>query len=216
MKVNTDGVLLGAWAAVNQAKTILDIGTGTGVIALMMAQKNTTANIDAIEIDENAYYQAAENFTSSKWAIRLKAIHSSLQNYFPDNKYEVIICNPPYFADDLKTKNPAKNVAKHSIALSYAELLEGVNRLLAPGGSCYIVVPVFNVQRLADLAGIQNLFISRQATVTAVEGKLPYLALLQIRQVNEPVSSENITIQLAHGNFTQTYQALTAEFYLKF
>ena len=146
MKVNTDGVLLGAWADVNGAKNIIDIGTSTGVIALMMAQKNSEAIIDALDIDEDAYLQAKENFEQSEWAERLNAMHSSLQNYFPDKQYDFIISNPPYFVADFKTENQQKNIAKHSVALSYQELMSGINRLLAPTGKVFLVIPAFNFQ----------------------------------------------------------------------
>ena len=118
MKVNTDGVLLGAWTDVDDARAILDIGTGTGVIALMMAQRRAAAIIDAIDIDESAFGQASENFLNSMWSDRLYTHNISLQEYFPAKKYDLIISNPPYFIDDYKTESHQKNIAKHSVSYS--------------------------------------------------------------------------------------------------
>lgn len=216
MKVNTDGVLLGAWAAVKEATSILDIGTGTGVIALMMAQKNTTAGIDAVEIDEGAYLQASDNFAQSIWAKRLRAVHTSLQNYSPEKMYDVIISNPPYFVADFKTTHAAVNVAKHSVALTYEELLTGVQGLLAENGVCYIAVPVFHVPLIETTARPKHLYITAQVRVTAVENKPPYLALLKLQRKETALVQESITIQHTTGEFTQAYRQLTADFYLKF
>jgi len=179
MKVNTDGVLLGAWADVDGAETILDIGTGTGVIALMMAQRNTAAIIDAIDIDADAFAQAGENFPDSLWNERLYAHHISLQDYFPAKKYDLIISNPPYFVDDFKTEDHQKNIAKHSLSLSYQELVSGINRLLSDAGSATLVLPVFNLQLFESLASEQKLFVVKLTEVIAVEGKSPYLVLIK-------------------------------------
>jgi len=232
MKVNTDGVLLGAWANVSEAKSILDIGSGTGVIALMLAQKNTEAIVDAIDIDEYAYEQAKENFEHSKWNNRLNAFHSSLQNFAVSPPlaevarafqrdgggciYDIVISNPPYFVDDLKTGNQQKDLAKHSTALTYEELLSGINLLLQETGKAFLVIPIFNVPLIEAIGEKENLFISKLAEVIAVTGKNPYLVLLQLeREKKEPVK-ETITIQDADCNFTAQYKQLTKEFYLKF
>jgi len=216
MKVNTDGVLLGVWADVTGVKTILDIGTGTGVIALMMAQKNSEAIIDAIDVVEDAYKQAKENFEQSPWSNRLTCVHSSLQDFSPDKKCDVIISNPPYFVDDFKTDNHQRNIAKHSTALTYPELLKGINRLLSSNGKAFLVIPVFNLQLVETLAEEENLFISKIVEVTAVTGKKPYLALMELVRYKEEVMKASIVIQDAIGNFTEEYKHLTKDFYLKF
>ncbi len=233
MKVTTDGVLLGAWADVSGAKTILDIGTGTGVIALMLAQKNSEAVINAIDIEENACQQARDNFEQSQWSRRLNAIHTSLQDLavaplsfgegLGERCYDVIISNPPYFVDDYKTENHQRNVARHSVALSYKELLKGINRLLKTTGKAFLVIPAFNFQLLETIAGEENLFVTKHAGVIAVKGKNPYLALLELERLPVPrfitvarVFKETIVIQDEEGNFTEQYKELTKEFYLKF
>ncbi len=226
MKVNTDGVLLGAWAKVSEVKHILDIGTGTGVIALMMAQKNTEAVIDVIDIDKDAYTQAKENFEQSPWSNRLTAIHISLQELavsplslgdgLGERKYDLIVSNPPYFIDDYKTDNHQKNIAKHSIALTYQELLIGINRLLSATGKAFLVIPVFNLQLIETIAGEENLYITKLTEVTAVAGKNPYLALIELGRKKAEYEKGSLVIQDAQGNFTEDYRQLTRNFYLKF
>ena len=216
MKVNTDGVLLGAWAEVRDAKSILDIGTGTGVIALLLAQKNLSASIDAIDIDEDAVQQAEENFKQSPWSNRLKTIHNSLQNFSSETKYDLIISNPPYFIDDYKTADKRKNTAKHSTALTFEELMHGINLLLADTGKVFLVIPVFNAQRLQAIAANENLWLTKQTEVMAVGGKPPYLALLQFERVKQDVLYASLTIKNAEGNFSDEYVELTRAFYLKF
>jgi len=216
MKVNTDGVLLGAWADVSEAKHILDIGTGTGVIALMMAQKNTEAVIDAMDIDKDAFTQAKENFEQSPWSEKINAVHSSLQEFNTDKKYDVIISNPPYFVDDFKTDNHQKNIAKHSTALTYQELLKGIGRLLSGNGKVFLIIPAFNLKRIETLAGEDNLYITKLTEVTAVVGKNPYLALIELGREKAEYEKVSLVIQDAQGNFTEDYKKLTKDFYLKF
>ena len=216
MKVNTDGVLLAAWAQLNSAKTILDIGTGTGVLALMMAQKNPEAIIDAIDIDEDAFLQAKENFTNCKWSERLKAYHYSLQNFSPDRKYDIIISNPPYFMDDLKADNPQKNIAKHSVALNYEELISGINFLLNKNGSAFIEIPAFNYPLLMNEAEKHNLFVNNKTDVISIAGKAAYLSLIELSYKAAILKETTLTISNPDNSFTSEYIALTKDFYLKF
>ena len=216
MKVNTDGVLLGAWADVNGATNILDIGTGTGVIALMMAQRNPEASIDAIEIDADAFAQAGENFLDSLWSERLYAYHISLQDFNPQKRYDLIISNPPYFVDDYKTENHQKNIAKHSVSLSYEELISGIDRLLSSSGDAFLVLPAFNLQLLESFASDKKLFITKVTEVVAIEGKAPYLVLIRLNREKRDYLKSTIVIQNKDGLFTDEYKSLTKEFYLKF
>lgn len=220
MKVNTDGVLLGAWAIEASegfpVKTMLDIGTGTGVIALMLAQAYRLAIIDAIDIDKDAFAEAAENFAASHWSSRLNAYNTPLQNYVPGRLYDLIISNPPYFIDDFKTGSEKRNLAKHSAGLTYEELLSGINRLLAPEGKAFVVIPVFNVDRLQSLATAEHLFITQLTEVIATAGKPAYLALLRLERNPKAVVKAELTIQTAPNQFTEVYKELTKEFYLKF
>ncbi len=216
MKVNTDGVLLGAWVSARSENCILDIGTGTGVIALMMAQKNPLATVHAIDIDGDAALQAAENFEQSNWAGRLAVSQVSLQDFEPGIKYDVIISNPPYFIDDQKTGLHQRDIAKHSVALTYDDLLAGISGLLAVDGVAAIVIPAFNLRTFEIIAQHYSLFVNQLTEVTAVAGKSPYLVLIQLGRNNELSLKSNLIIQNAAGYFTDEYKLLTKDFYLKF
>ncbi len=216
MKVNTDGVLLGAWQDVSEAENILDIGTGSGVIALMMAQKNNHASIDAIDIDQGAFQQAKENFVNSPWGNRLTAVHSPIQNYFPSKNYDVIISNPPYFIDDQKAPDPQKNIARHGTALDYETLIISIARLLSDKGKALIALPAFNFSIFESLANTQKLCVVSFAEVMATDGKPPYLILIQLEKAEKVLMKSLIRIQNSNGEFTAQYKALTRDFYLKF
>lgn len=220
MKVNTDGVLLGAWAISNihnlQPVSVLDIGTGTGVIALMIAQSMPNSNIEAIDIDRSAYEQASENFNNSNWSNRLRAVNCSLQQHPSLHQYDIILSNPPYFVDDYKSGDVKRDAARHSITLNYTELIENIDRLLKPNGSAYLVVPVFNTTLIESLASRNNLLITTQTYVIAVEGKNPYVTLLEIKRYGDRREALPVIIQNKAGDFTEQYQQLTKEFYLKF
>ena len=216
MKVNTDGVLLGAWAEVSGAKNIIDIGTGTGVIAMMMAQKNQTAHIDAIDIDEEAFTQAGKNFKDTPWAERLSPHHVSLQNFSPEKKYDVVISNPPYFFKDFQSVYAQRNIAKHSTELSYEDLASGIARLMSDEGRAFLVLPIFNFAAFEEIALRAKLFVTQKAEVTAIKGKQPYVVLLQLEKVQRETILSKIDIHEADGSFTQQYKAITKDFYLKF
>ena len=216
MKVNTDGVLLGAWCDSSDANMILDIGTGTGVIALMMAQKNRTAQIHAIDIDQHACQQAKENFERSAWNGRLTALCTSLQNYNSTTRYDIIISNPPYFIDDQKNDSHQKNVARHSVALSYSDLTSGISRLLDDNGKAFLVLPAFNFSLFQNIAAVHKLFITRHTEVIALDGKAPYLVLLQLQYAKRIFTKTQITIQDSTRVFSVEYKAITKDFYLKF
>ncbi|MEO8711563.1 MAG: methyltransferase, partial [Parafilimonas sp.] len=146
MKVCTDACLFGAWAAHNpqlEASNILDIGTGTGLLSLIYAQKNMHASIDAIEIDEAAVQQARENFEASIWKERLHVYNTSIQQFATSSnkKYDVIICNPPFYENDLKSENKQRNLALHSDALTLEELISDVDLLLGDDGSFFVLLP---------------------------------------------------------------------------
>ncbi len=220
MKVNTDGVLLGAWAIAHSSATqpvdVLDIGTGTGVIALMCAQAMPQATISAIDIDSNAAAQAAANFGNSPWAARLHAANISLQHMVATKAYDIIVSNPPYFVDDYKSGDNRRDVARHSTALTYSELVAGIARLLKQSGSVFIVIPAFNFDMLQQLAEEKGLFVTYRTDVIAVAGKPPYVTLLKLQKERSRVVADSITIQHTNGDFTDSYRQLTKEFYLKF
>src|SRR6056297_680625 len=146
MKIGTDGVLLGAWSSLeHEPDSILDIGTGTGLIALMLAQRSPALLIDALEIDEDAYEQAVDNFEQSNWGDRLFCYHAAFDEFVEEmedeEKYELIISNPPFYAEDYTSENASRNKARFAEALPFSELLEGVSKLLHPQGEFSTIIP---------------------------------------------------------------------------
>jgi tRNA1Val (adenine37-N6)-methyltransferase len=157
MKVGTDGVLLGALPDVQGAESLLDIGTGTGLVALMLAQRNPHMHVDAIEIDPDAAQQARQNVAGSPWP-HIEVHQVALQQYFPHRQYQIIVSNPPYFVNSLKAPQQARNTARHTDTLSFADLLQGVNRLLLPQGKFWVILPdeaQAEFCRLADHEGLR-------------------------------------------------------------
>ncbi|MBK8669193.1 MAG: methyltransferase [Saprospiraceae bacterium] len=160
MKVNTDGVLLGAWSDISTKKNVLDIGTGTGVIAIMVAQKNEEIIAHGLEIDEIAYKQARLNMEQSPFSQRLEAIYDSLQNYceITTHKYDLIISNPPFFSGGTFSLNENKKNVRHTIKLSHTDLLRSVKKLLTPDGHFDLILPYIEGLRFIEMAELYDFF----------------------------------------------------------
>ena len=227
MKVGTDGVLLGAWAPITtNASHILDIGTGTGLIALMIAQRLQSADdkleIDAIDIDQSSIEQATENIANSPFARYITTHHTSLQDHNPKAKYDAIVCNPPYFVASLKCPDAARTQARHTDSLSFNDLLEHSARLLNSGGSLSVVLPVNEGNQLIELApqyGFSLTYLTEvHPTPTAPPKRLLLQFVMQNSQLNHSsllISHSSLTIEIARHQYTPEYIALTREFYLK-
>ena len=171
MKVGTDGVLLGAWASVRNAHKILDVGTGTGLVALMLAQRSLPdADIVALEIDKAAAGQAGENVARSPWKERIEVVQADFRNYQSSDKFDVIVSNPPYFVDSLECPDQQRNAARHNDSLTYEELLEGVAGLLAEDGAFTIVIPTDVADRVKMTATAKNFYAVRQLNVITKPG----------------------------------------------
>jgi len=216
MKVGTDGVLLGAWANPCNAKKILDIGTGTGLIALMMAQKST-AIIDAIDIDEQATQQAFENFKLSPWAKRLNALHQSIQ-YFTAHtpqRYDLIVSNPPYFMGAHPAPSEARNIARHmDETLSIEELTECVKKLLAPQGRFCVILPFIEGMKFFEYAELHQLFANRITKVKTVIDKQEKRLMMEFELVRKNLQEDELVIQEEDLTFTEQYVELTKEYYV--
>lgn len=170
MKVGTDGVLLGAWVRLNpEINSILDIGTGTGLFALQLAQRSDVKTIDAIEIEPNAFEQAVENFEDSDWGDRLYCYHSSLQKFTKelDESYDLIVSNPPYYQDNHQIENKERNKARHNTCLTYRELISCTAKLLSKNGECAFIIPFADEESFLKLALKNNLYPLR---ITRVKG----------------------------------------------
>ncbi|MGY5356051.1 tRNA1(Val) (adenine(37)-N6)-methyltransferase [Wenyingzhuangia sp. IMCC45467] len=215
MKVGTDGVLLGAWTPVKRAKTILDIGAGTGLIALMLAQRNPIAKITAIEIEENAFTEAKFNFEDSPWADRLTVFNNSLQGFKSNIQYDLIVSNPPYFTDTFKNDNTERALARHVDNLSFQDLLLCTSVLLSEQGICTFIIPFAEESNFIHLAKEQGLFVCK---ITRVRGRahLPVKRSLLCftKELKKTIENE-LVIEIDRHIYTQDYINLTQPFYLK-
>ena len=209
MKVGTDGVLLGSWA--NGGEHILDIGTGTGLLALMMAQRFEKSLIDAIEIEENAYQQAVQNVAKSVFKSKINIIHSSLQNFAKSNinQYDSIICNPPYFVNSLKNNKKSKTIARHNDTLPFNELISLAYKLLKTEGTLSLVLPVNIFPLIETEAVIYGFFLNRKISIKTTEKKQPKRVLVEYKK--EPTQIETSTEYLLNQNGEKSiwYQQLT-------
>lgn len=220
MKVGTDGVLLGAWVEVEQATTILDIGTGTGLIALMLAQRSK-AKIDAIETEAEAKGQAQENVQRSLWKNRIQVFHSSLQKYQADSsaQYDLLVSNPPFFANSLKAAHDARSMARHNDSLNQQNLLQASLTLLAPRGRLAVIYPVEAAQILLSQAADFGLSCQRKLWVKPKPNLPPKRLLLELIRSPKAVKSTEQTIVLekeTRHHYTPEFISLIKDFYLKY
>ncbi|MBT3209051.1 MAG: methyltransferase [Bacteroidetes bacterium] len=218
MKVGTDGVLLGAWTKTNNAKNILDIGTGTALIALMLAQKSD-AEIVAIEIDKNSYLQSLSNINESRWANRISAKHISLQNFVAQTqrKFDLIVCNPPYFENSLKSPISERNIARHNQNLSTEELLNGVSKLLTENGRFCVVFPFIQANNLIMKAQEFELFCNEKLHVKPRYNIETKRVLMEFSRKKSKINENFIVIENdKRHDYTLDYKNLTKDYYLKF
>ena len=218
MKVGTDGVLLGAWVEVpNEDNSILDIGTGTGVIALQLAQRSEAEVIDAIEIEANAFEQAVDNFENSEWADRLYCYHASLQDFVGemDEKYDMIVSNPPYYNDTFKDLDNKRALARHTEGLSFEALLLGIAQLLSSDGTAAFIIPYKEENNFLELGKKMKLYpykISRYSGHLNSELKR---SLIQLKNQETTVIEETFFLEHSRHEYSDHYKNLVKDFYLK-
>ncbi|MDQ1163837.1 tRNA1Val (adenine37-N6)-methyltransferase [Flavobacterium sp. SORGH_AS 622] len=220
MKVGTDGVLLGAWAPINHNPfSILDIGAGTGIIALMLAQRTHAEQIDALEIDEDAYEQAVENFESSPWGDRLFCFHAGLDEFIeePEDEYDLIVSNPPFYAENYKTENEQRDLARFQDAMPFEEIVEAADLLLSENGILAIIIPFKEEEKFIALAKETELYpikITRVKGTPKSEIKRSLLAFS--RNEVSTIEIDELVIEIDRHVYTPEYIELTKDFYLKF
>ena len=215
MKVGTDGVLLGAWARVEHCRRILDMGTGTGLVALMAAQRSQ-AHIVAIDLDADAVAQATENVAASPWADRIQVLEADAR-YLADfqSSFDSILCNPPFFENSLKCPDSARTMARHTDTLSFDDLARSASRLLAPEGELSVVIPYDRAHDMTVSAACHGLFATRQTVVVPVEGGKPKRILMAFTREGAAHTVETLYIQDAQRVYTPAYIRLVEDFYLK-
>lgn len=219
MKIGTDAVLLGAWADCENASRILDVGTGTGILALMMAQRTTDVNIDAVELDSAAALLAGQNAKLSPWSNRIAVYNVSFQEFSQNakHKYSHIICNPPFFSNSLKAAGEARNLARHNDSLPEKELLPGISTLLSDSGKAALIIPSDALGKWSALAEKTALFPTVVTWVKSSPLHKPHRVLIQFARNNQlPVIENQICIYKSKNRHSAEYQYITRDFYLKF
>ncbi|WKD85909.1 tRNA1(Val) (adenine(37)-N6)-methyltransferase [Polaribacter huanghezhanensis] len=221
MKVGTDAVLLGAWCSLEKfPNTILDIGAGTGIIALMLAQRSDAFTIDAIEVDENAYEQSVENFELSDWSDRLFCYHSSFEEFTremedEEEKYDLIISNPPFYTDAFETENEARNKARFTSSLTFENLILGVSKILSKTGEFSVIIPFKEEENFIKIAQQNNLFPIRICHVKGTATSEIKRSLLCFAFGKKEIQAAVLVIEKERHQYTEAYINLTKDFYLK-
>lgn len=218
MKVGTDGVLLGAWANADHAATLLDIGTGSGLIALMLAQRYPNIDILGIDIDKAATTQAGDNFLKSAWSNRLQAIHAPLEQFASEctTRFDVIVSNPPYFLQSLHSPDRQRTTARHTTELSYHSLLLHSHKLLSANGSLHLILPVNEAENLLENLAAYKFFCLRKTYVHPTKDAPPKRLLITLKKIAGTVQHDSLTIESGiRHQYTPEYINLTHDFYLK-
>ena len=217
MKVGTDGVLLGAWASVKNVQSALDVGTGTGLIALMLAQKTTDAIIDAVEIDEQACQQSIINFKASNWNDRLHVAHSDFQNFSPNKKYDLIVSNPPFFNNSLKNDCHKKTKARHTDSLSFSELIKETASLLNNNGRFCVILPADEKENFQEIALTCHLYLNKILYVKPTPTKPPKRVLMEFSFSETKISEDEMILEeFGRHLYSEKFKKLTGDFYLGF
>lgn len=217
MKVGTDGVLLGAWIPVEREWSILDIGTGTGLISLMLAQRSDAPQIDALEIDDDAYEQAVENFENSDWADRLFCYHASLKDFADemDEKYDLIVSNPPFYTDDFKPNEEKRSLARFETALPFEDLIKYSSQLLAENGRLALIIPYKEEAQVIAIASKNQLLPQKITRVRGTFQSEIKRSLILFSSAEKVPEIDELVLEISRHQYTDAYKALVKDFYLK-
>lgn len=216
MKVGTDGILLGAWADIEQNDQVLDIGTGTGLISLMLAQRAQNATVHSVEIDEKAWGQAKDNFKNSPFATRLTAFHEPIQDYASRSRdsYDLIVSNPPFFSGGTFSANQSRNDVRHTVKLPNGDLLSSTRRLLKPEGRFCVVLPLIEGLRLKERALTYGLYCTKLTEVVPKTGKAPNRVLMQFEKRENDLVENSMNVWKDEDQYSETFVGMTKDFYL--
>ncbi|MGJ8665661.1 MAG: tRNA1(Val) (adenine(37)-N6)-methyltransferase [Patiriisocius sp.] len=223
MKIGTDGVLLGAWTSIeHEPQSILDIGAGTGIIALQLAQRSLAQTIDAIEIDSDAFEECTENFENSPWADRLFCYHAAVQEFTQEiaeeqdfEGYDIIVSNPPFYTDSFKPDDASRNIARFEDALPFQHLLVCVSHLLSHEGVFSVILPTKEEVSFIELAETVGLFPQRICHVKGSPTSEIKRSLMEFTFQKREIEFQSLTIEKERHNYTEDYIALVQDFYLK-
>lgn len=221
MKVNTDGILLGAWSNLSSAKSIIDIGSGTGLIALMLAQKASESEqelqIVGVEIDQAAAVQATDNVAQSPWSQQVEIVQRDIQSFSQDcsTKFDLLVSNPPYFTNSLRSLGDARDKARHNDGLSFADLLKSSDILCSESATFNLILPCNEADRLLTLAAEFNWHLNKRCQVSTVTGKAPTRSLLSLTRTKSatPLLSKLI-IRDKTNSYTPEFIELCRAYYL--
>lgn len=216
LKVTTDACLFGALIETENAKSILDIGTGTGLLALMLAQKYDASCILGIEVDENSAELAERNFFESPWKEKLKAHHADIFSWseHADSKFDLIVCNPPFFTSHKKNDDERKSLARHNDSLSPQKLTEIISKHLSANGKAFIMLPPSEMSAFENYCLTQNLFPAKKFVISSNEEKTPHLFIISFSFFPDKISEEKIFIHEKGGKYSQRFMELLAPYYL--
>ena len=218
MKIGTDGVLLGAWCPIeNNPKRILDIGSGTGIIALMLAQRSSADQIDAIEIEENAFEECVENFERSPWSDRLFCFHAGLDELMddPEDEYDIIVSNPPFYKDSNASDDIYRALARSENSLPFELLIEAADLLLSEDGILAVIIPRKEEDSFVNLCKKYELFPCEILRVKGNENSNEIRSLLSFKRKISRVNTDYLTLEISRNSYTEEYKKLVSDFYLK-
>ncbi len=215
MKVTTDACILGAYTDVSKAKTILDIGTGTGLLSLMLSQKNNS-KIDAVEIDKSAYNQAVTNINESIYKDRISVYNNSIQEFSTNILYDLIISNPPFFQNHLKSKNFSRNNSLHTDTLTFEDLIEIMTRLLSFNGIFVVLLPSYESSIFEQLATLEKFYLQKKLTIRHRKGSKILRIITTFGRIKEEIINEELIIKNPDESYTTDFQMLLKDYYLIF
>ena len=214
MPVTTDACIFGALAGIGNAKNVLDIGTGTGLLSLMLAQRFPDAHFTAIDIDEASVKQAHINFENSPWKDRLNAVKADIREWEPGKQFDAIVCNPPFFENQLPSESEDKRRARHTLTLDFKTLLEKINVLVKDDGICWLLLPMLHVNNIIILLKETTLILNHKINICSFNNTSPHVSAISLKKRNTDYVNRNFLIYKKPNNYTEEMQILMNDFYL--